>query len=365
MRRRVGCSLDGFPHGEERQEAFDLDGQAGSFSDWGRMAHRPFLRLRGARFASVVEPFGVYMDRCLYDPDTGFYAARRGAAGGRRGDFITSPEVGPLFGAVIGQAIDRWWRAAGEPSSFPVVDLGSGPGGLLRALELAAPACSAAWTLTGIDRADKEPVATDLFGAVVIANELLDNVPFDIGMRGDGGDQRLVVDGRPPEHSTAWQRLERAVPVDVAAAQPFPILANASRLISELLTQSPMRVVAFDYGQPTTAELAERGGWLRTYRQHQRGEDPFADPGAWDITTDIAVDQLPSPDHVCSQADFLTGHGIDTLVEDGRSYWHAHASAPDLAAMRMRSRVREAEALLDPTGLGGFLCLEWEGTTAS
>lgn len=313
----------------------------------------------------MVEPFGVYMDRCLYDPDTGFYSSGRGVAGGRQGDFITSPEVGPLFGAVLGQAIDTWWRAAGEPDSFPVIDLGSGPGGLLRALEVAAPPCSAAWVLTGIDRAQKEPVEADVAGAVIIANELLDNVPFDIGMRADDGDRRLVVDGRPPAHSTGWERLEHAVAIDVPIEQPFPILTAASRLIDDLLVLSPMRIVAFDYGRPSTAELAERGGWLRTYRQHQRGEDPFLDPGAWDITTDIATDQLPRPDHVGTQAEFLVTHGIEGLVEAGRSYWNTHAAAPDLTAMRMRSRVREAEALLDPAGLGSFLCLEWDGSSTA
>ncbi len=324
------------------------------------MAYQLALIEETIGFASVVESFGVYMNRCLYNPDTGFYSSGRGAAGGRRGDFITSPEVGPLFGAVVGLAINTWWVDAGRPDSFPVVDLGSGPGGLLRALELAAPSCSAAWTLSGIDRADKTPAPSNVHGAIVIANELLDNVPFDIGLRGAGGDQRLMLDGDPPNHSTAWEPLEQPVPVAVPDGQPFPILSDASQLISEVLAQEPLRVVAFDYGRPTTTELADRGGWLRTYQQHKRGEDPFLDPGAWDITTDIAVDQLPPPSLVSSQAEFLDRHGIGAMVEEGRSYWRAHAAAPDVAAMRMRSRVREAEALLDPDGLGGFLCMEWE-----
>lgn len=323
------------------------------------------MTLKAIGFPIVVEPFGVYMDRCLYDPDTGFYASGRGVAGGRQGDFITSPEVGPLFGAVLAQAIDTWWEAAGAPGSFPVVDFGSGPGGLLRALELAAPRCSSAWSLIGVDRAHAEPVEADLSGAIVIANELLDNVPFDIGMRTMGGDQRLLVDGRPPAHSTCWEPLGQPIVADVPIGRPFPILTAASRLIDELLAQSPLRVVAFDYGRSTTAALAERGGWLRTYRQHKRGEDPFLEPGAWDITTDIAPDQLPRPDHVGTQAEFLRTHGIDGLVEEGRGYWNTHAAAPDLAAMRMRSRIREAEALLDPNGLGSFLCLEWDGKTAA
>ena len=74
------------------------------------------------------------------------------------------------------------------------------------------------------------------------------------------------------------------------------------------------------------------------------------------------VDQLAAvrqPDAVRSQAQFLQLWGIDELVEEGRAAWRAAASAPTLAAMKMRSRVSEAEALTDPTGLGSFSVVEW------
>lgn len=303
--------------------------------------------------------FDEYVERCLYDPVVGFYGAGRGRAGGRRGDFLTSPEVGPLFGAVIARAIDTWWRDAGRPDRLPVVDLGAGPGGLLRALELAAPECARHWELTGVDRATGD-LSPDVDGAVVIANELLDNVPFGIGLRTADGDFVLAVEGEELP-SSSWRRSQRAVSVDVPFGRPFPVLTGAAALVRDLLEAGARRVVAFDYGVATTAELAERGGWLRTYRQHQRGADPFHQPGYWDITTDLAVDQLPTPDRSRSQRSFLGEHGIEALVEEGRVHWAEHASAPDLTAMRMRSRVREAEALLEPTGLGAFLCLEWIG----
>jgi hypothetical protein len=62
------------------------------------------------------------------------------------------------------------------------------------------------------------------------------------------------------------------------------------------------------------------------------------------------------------QADWLRAHGIDQLVEDGRAVWRERAAIGDLAALRARSRVGEAEALLDPEGLGAFSVLEWSGT---
>jgi hypothetical protein len=47
------------------------------------------------------------------------------------------------------------------------------------------------------------------------------------------------------------------------------------------------------------------------------------------------------------------------MVAEGRAVWAASAAAPDLYALRMRSRVREAESLLDESGLGAFFALEW------
>ena len=60
-----------------------------------------------------------------------------------------------------------------------------------------------------------------------------------------------------------------------------------------------------------------------------------------------------------TQAQFLRRWGIDELVAEGVSGWTARAARPDLAALAMRSRPVEAEALLDPTGLGAFVVVEW------
>ena len=100
--------------------------------------------------------------------------------------------------------------------------------------------------------------------------------------------------------------------------------------------------------------------WLRTYRAHGRGDAYLDSPGEQDITADVAVDQLPEPDVVRSQAQFLHRFGIAELVEEGRAAWASAAARADLEALRMRSRAVEADALLDPAGLGGFTVLEWE-----
>src|SRR6476620_6749755 len=95
-------------------------------------------------------PFSEVMERALYDPDHGFYATGGGA--GRRRDFLTSPEVGPLFGAVIARALDRWWREMGSPDPYVVVEAGAGVGTLARAVLEAAPDCATALRYVLVER---------------------------------------------------------------------------------------------------------------------------------------------------------------------------------------------------------------------
>jgi len=102
--------------------------------------------------------------------------------------------------------------------------------------------------------------------------------------------------------------------------------------------------------------------WLRTYRGHERGGHWLTALGEQDITAQVCLDQLAAvsePDIVRTQAQFLRLWGIEELVEEGKRVWRENAAAPGLEALRMRSRVSESEALLDPAGLGGFLVVEW------
>jgi SAM-dependent MidA family methyltransferase len=321
-------------------------------------------------------PFERFMELALYG-EHGFYTSVGGGRAGRRGDFITSPEVGPLYGAVFARYIDAEWERIGRPDPFTVVDAGAGPGTLARSVLAAAPECAGAMRYVAVEVSDAQRAAhppavesratipTEPFDGVVIANELLDNLPFRLAVFDDGWREAFVDLGHDGGFvevlSAPFDPVPTVLPTAVLGARA-PLLDRAKTFLDD--ARSIVRagsVVAIDYGVARTGELVLRPWreWLRTYRGNERGEHYLAAAGRQDITVDVPFDQLPEPDTVRTQSQFLQLFGIGDLAEEGRRVWRERAVTADLAALRMRSRVGESEALLDPQGLGGFLVAEW------
>jgi SAM-dependent MidA family methyltransferase len=328
--------------------------------------------------------FAEFMEVALYDPARGFYGAN--GAAGRRVDFLTSVEVGPLFGAVIARAIDSWWDGLGRPDPFIVVEAGAGRGYLAESILGASPRCADALRYAAVERSvrlrDAHPAGVtslaDLpaepFAGVILCNELLDNLAFALVERSDDGWMEVRVG--QDEEGTLVEQLESAeahlsaLAAQLAPGAPaggrIPIQAEAGGWVAQALDLLVRgRLVVIDYAVPSTAELASRPWteWLRTYTAHRRGGHPLEAPGHQDITTEVCVDQLAlaarPPDRDRSQAAFLRAHGIDEFWDDARRRWHAGAAKGDLEAFRARSAISEAAALTDPASLGGFRVLEW------
>ena len=291
--------------------------------------------------------FDQFVEVALYEPEVGFFAAGRGA--GRAGrDFVTSPEVGSLFGACVARALDDCWHELGDPDPFVVVEAGAGNGRLARDVQRARPECSRAlhyvlvevsgalrdeqrerlqleppdealgpFARAGHDEDAPQPVsgsgpvfvsldelpALEVTG-VVVANELLDNLPFGIAEWSDagwtevrialtpaGGFAEVVVPAEPGD-ARALDAITDGVVVPVHARLPIPRgIDGWLEACGQMLRHGTL--IAIDYVDDARGLLA-RGpsSWMRTYREHERGGLPLEAPGAQDITADVAREQL-------------------------------------------------------------------------
>jgi SAM-dependent MidA family methyltransferase len=358
--------------------------------------------------------FDEYMDLALYAPGEGFFATGGGA--GRGGaDFLTSPEVGPLFGTLVGEYLDRRWESLGCPDPFVVVEAAAGRGALAMAVLAASPRCRSALRYVLVERSEElrrrqrshlaigepfevlgptgdvedpwapvpgrgigpllcslEDLPAEPFDGVVIANELLDNVPCRLVERQVGGWREVrvtrvgseLIELTVPCDEAAVEQLDRVVPEVLPGARVALQQGAGAWLRRALSVCRRGSVVVIDYTTSTPVmAMRPQWDWLRTYRSHERGVGPLVAPGAQDITVEVAADQLAlvrPPTRSSTQAEWLGRHGIGELVDEGRRIWNEQAARPGLAAMRARSRVAEAEALLDPNGLGAFDVLEWD-----
>lgn len=331
-------------------------------------------------------PFDEFMQAALYDPDEGYFASGP-LRSSREGDFLTSPEVSPLFGGTLARFVEaEAARIGADP--ITVVDAGAGSGSLLRALLDAARVGIRAWAVEVSPAArealrlfvpeaalvEKTASVAGPIRGVFLANELLDNLPAGVAVRrGAGWVERLVGVGSgglcweegPARPAVAAWAEQYAGPVPEGGLVETQIAA-AEWLRSVLQHLTAGSVVVVDYGD-IGPNLATRRveGTLRTYRHHHLGPDPLADPGATDITIDVDFGALAAVAEgegaaveVTSQAGFLERWGLAELLSRRRAEELALARDGDpLERLQVRSLVTGGEALLHPRGLGDFRVL--------
>jgi SAM-dependent MidA family methyltransferase len=328
--------------------------------------------------------FEEFMEAALYDPDGGFFSTGP-LRSVKAGDFLTSPEVSSQFGATLARFVAAERERLGSPSSFAVIEVGAGSGSLLRPLLVEMGAGVPAFAVEASPAATAELTSVvgeqrvlstlgDLPGplpGVIIANELLDNLPMAIAVKTDDGwEERWV--GESEGELTLTSRPARSAVArwcdDFADGTPEGGLVEVQLAASQwvetaLSVLSGGAVVIIDYGG-TAEELVPRRtqGTLRTYRAHHLGPDPLLEPGATDITADVnftalmaAAEEAGASVELHRQDDFLAEWGLRQRLADLRRRELELARGDDaVARLQVRSQVTDIETLLHPRGLGDF-----------
>ena len=330
-------------------------------------------------------PFEVFMDHALYDPEGGFFGSG-GLKSVKAGDFLTSPEVSPMFGEAIGRLVETEIERVGEP--FQLVEVAAGSGSLLRPLLSSLDRDLEAWAVEVSPAArsaltevlPSERVVESLdgvpapFRGVIVANELIDNLPMAIAQRvggvwrerwvGADRGQLALIDADPRPEVSEW--LERfAGPVPDGGMVEVQ-LAAAEWLRSAMSMVVAGSIVLFDYGDTTENLLPRRqDGTLRTYRSHHLGPHPLDEPGATDITADVNFTALEPvaveagwEARIWRQDDYLATLGVRERISAMRhEELELARSGDEMERLKVRTIRTEAETLMNPRGLGDFRVL--------
>lgn len=328
------------------------------------------------------------MQLALYDPDGGYFASGplRSHAGG---DFLTSPEVSSEFGATLARYAESEYRRLGGPDDFTVVEVGAGSGSLLDPLlgklsievrSMAVEVSSAAREAIRTRRPQVEVVSPgeaevpDALRGVVIANELVDNLPMALAVRRgsdwterwvDVADDELVLVEVParPQVSAWLDAFAGDTPENGVVECQLEASAWLSRWADRVAVGS---ILVIDYGD-TSEGLRERRreGTLRTYRGHHLGPHPLDEPGRTDLTADVNFSALLEVAtargmecELLRQRELLDRFGLGERWRDiRRRELEAARTGSWQDRLLLRSRAKKIETLLHPRGLGDFMVL--------
>ena len=323
--------------------------------------------------------FDRFMEVALYDAGGGYFAT--GALrSDQAGDFLTSPQVSPLFGETIARFVAAERERVGEP--FALIEVGGGSGMLLRALlDALSPTVPAlAVERSGAARAsisslvpeaeivDEVPRAR----GVIVANELLDNLPAALAVRRgsewrerrvastDSGLELVETDPRP--EVVEWATIHAGPVPDGGLVE---IQMSACDWVRDGLGRLDAgAMLLIDYGDLAVhLEHRRSEGTVRTYRAHHLGPDPLAEPGATDITMDVnfsaivavAAEAAGATVDFMRQDEFLEQWGLQDRIGALRDdELLAARQGRSMERLQLRSMITDAETLLHPRGLGDF-----------
>ncbi len=358
--------------------------------------------------------FADYMQIALYDPTAGYYLSGERQRVGWEGDFITSADLHPLFGAAIGRKLAQIWKRLGRPQPFIVHEDGAGRGLLARdVLAWARQEDSTAPRSGGAPRAfaealvyrmrdvadtpsgtrqwlaepQSESAVMELPPQVILSNELIDAFPVHVVERvADGWAEVYVaaqdappylceILGPPVEGVVAYLERYGVRWQDLPLGWRGEVCLQAEEWMAGVARRLALRgyAITIDYGDnaPQLYTPERMKGTLLCYRAHTLSEHPLAFTGEQDITAHVNFSALVevgqraglSVVELTTQRDFLLSLGLrDDAEALARRLFpladtERHTDAGQRDYLRRASLRNRVAALIDPAGLGGFRVL--------
>ena len=330
--------------------------------------------------------FAEFMDVALYWPQGGYYTGKEPV--GAQGDFYTSPAVHPAFGALLAVQLFQMWQHMGQPSTFPVFELGAGNGLLSRditsyAVELPS-GFSAALRYVCLERRSVDSLEFGISGTsrvladglplknlqgCIISNEYLDAFPVhQVVLAGDAlkevyvglDGQHLVELTGELSHPGLAKRLDD-LQLQLEPWQTVELnleLGSWSRNVSEALDRG--FVLTIDYGRPAPdlydPERRHRGT-LVTYHQHVQTDSPLTLIGQQDVTAQVDFTSVTLAGETAgldtlgmvTQREFLGNLHLDKLQQ--------HLRKHSLTPQQMQANRAGITDLVRLEGLGDFKVL--------
>jgi SAM-dependent MidA family methyltransferase len=297
-------------------------------------------------------PFDRFMAMALYAPGLGYYAnhsRKFGVLPQSGSDFVTAPELSPLFGQAAAKQVAQALQASGTHELW---EFGAGSGALAEQLLGALGDSIRRYTIVDLsgtlrerqrDRlaahgatvewADALPVH---MAGVIVGNEVLDAMPVQL-LEFDGAQwfERGVVPSEgaavhPDGPAFAWGRRPTSLRPPLAAAftagalvEIHPQAEAFIATLAERLTRGAAFFIDYGFPQAEYYHPQRSQGTLMCHRAHRADADPLVDVGAKDITahidfTAIAVAAQDAGLDVIgytTQAHFLMNCGVLDLLQ--------------------------------------------------
>lgn len=326
--------------------------------------------------------FARYMEMALYEPGLGYYS-NPGQVFGAAGDFVTAPELTPLFGATLARQVSPWLKDPALAGSGQVVLEVGGGSGMLAAqllnaldnvghhevryliLELSAERREhQRQTLKSLapglmDRVGWLETFPESFAGVVVANELLDAMPVQLFEWQADAEAELQemgvtwVDGqfawapRPADAvltETVTALRNRLGPEGAQWHSPYrsevcPAQQAWMRTLADCMTAGVVMLLDYGFAEPEYYHPQRDQGTLMCHYRHRSHADPFLWPGLSDVTAHVDFTALAraataegfSLVGYTSMAAFLLNAGLlDELADlprEPESFWFAQAQA--------------------------------------